>query len=360
MSGPSRFFDGKRAVPHAVDLILADGSLSIRAVDGSFALDWPVRAIVVRDGPDADGAATLSLGRAPARLVTADRSLLRQVADAAGRGGTRRRLRGGWRRHWAVALASAVVGLAACALAIDQAPRLLAPLVPQALVDRLGAGVEAALTTGGAGRRCSSVDGRRVLDRLAARLGTAAVGLDRTPTVGVIDDATVNAFALPGHRILIMRGLIDAAEDGGGFAGVLAHEMGHVAHRDPVKSLLRAAGLGAVAAALGLGDGGLASSASLTRAPTAAAYGRAAETQADAAAIGTLRRAELRADGLGRFFEMLERREAEPGGPGHELAWLSDHPPTAERETQVAQPSDGAPAMTDAEWSALRRMCRSG
>ena len=220
--------------------------------------------------------------------------------------------------------------------------------------------MEAALTTGGAGRRCSAVDGRHALDQLAARLGTAAAGLDQTPAVSVIDDATVNAFALPGHRILIMRGLIDAAEDGDEFAGVLAHEMGHIVHRDPMESLLRAAGLGAVAAALGSGDGGLASSAGLARAVTSAAYGRAAETQADAAAIETLRRAELRADGLGRFFQVLRRREAEPGGSGHPLAWLSDHPPTAEREARVAQPSGGAPAMTGAEWSALRRMCRSG
>jgi Zn-dependent protease with chaperone function len=292
--------------------------------------------------------------------VLADRSLLRQVADAAGHGGARRRLRGGWRRHWTVALASAVAGLAACALGIDQAPRLLAPLVPQALADKLGAGVEAALTTGGAGRRCSSADGQRALDQLAARLGTAAVGLDRTPSVGVIDGATVNAFALPGRRILVMRGLIDAAEDGDELAGVLAHEMGHIAHRDPMKSLLRAAGLSAVAAALGLGDGGVASSASLARAVATAAYGRAAETQADAAAIETLRRADLRADGLGRFFRLLERHEAEPGGSGQPLTWLSDHPLTAEREARVAQPSDGAPAMTGAEWSALRRICRGG
>jgi predicted Zn-dependent protease len=44
--------------------------------------------------------------------------------------------------------------------------------------------------------------------------------------VGVVDHAMINAFALPGGHIIVMRGLIDMAETSDQLAAVLAHELG--------------------------------------------------------------------------------------------------------------------------------------
>ena len=52
-----------------------------------------------------------------------------------------------------------------------------------------------------------------------------------------------NAFALPGGHIYVFQGLIDRAQSPDELAGVLAHEIGHVAHRDGTRTVLQTAGL---------------------------------------------------------------------------------------------------------------------
>ena len=64
-----------------------------------------------------------------------------------------------------------------------------------------------------------------------------------------------------------------------------------------------------------------------------------------------MRAAGLRADGLGRFFTKIEGKASLP-------AFLSDHPPTAERQAKAQVGPEGAPAFTAAEWKALREVCQ--
>jgi predicted Zn-dependent protease len=54
-------------------------------------------------------------------------------------------------------------------------------------------------------------------------------------TIKVIDDETVNAFALPGGFFFVNSGLILAAENEAELAGVMAHEIAHVAARHATK-----------------------------------------------------------------------------------------------------------------------------
>src|SRR5690606_18559669 len=55
----------------------------------------------------------------------------------------------------------------------------------------------------------------------------------------LIDSPVVNAFALPGGHIYLTRGLIERTRSGAEFAGVLAHEIGHIAARHGVQKLQR-------------------------------------------------------------------------------------------------------------------------
>ncbi len=118
---------------------------------------------------------------------------------------------------------------------------MVAPLIPATWEDRLGDVVEATLTAGH--RTCKRADGQRALDSLVNRLRTAG-GIDRAVRIEVVDDGMVNAFTLPGGRVIVMRGLVRYAGDGAELAGVIAHELGHVAHRDPTTMLLRQFGIG--------------------------------------------------------------------------------------------------------------------
>jgi predicted Zn-dependent protease len=58
-------------------------------------------------------------------------------------------------------------------------------------------------------------------------------------TVRVIDDEEVNAFALPGGFFFVNSGLILAADNEAELAGVMAHEIGHVAARHATKNATR-------------------------------------------------------------------------------------------------------------------------
>src|SRR5262249_47219403 len=58
--------------------------------------------------------------------------------------------------------------------------------------------------------------------------------------VVVLDSKEVNAFALPGGFLFIQRGLLEAADDESELAGVLGHEMSHIALRHGYKLMKKA------------------------------------------------------------------------------------------------------------------------
>jgi Zn-dependent protease with chaperone function len=66
----------------------------------------------------------------------------------------------------------------------------------------------------------------------------------------VADSPVVNAFAAPGGRIVVFRGLLEKTGRPEELAGVLAHEMQHVVLRHPLEAILRQISLRALAAVL--------------------------------------------------------------------------------------------------------------
>jgi predicted Zn-dependent protease len=201
---------------------------------------------------------------------------------------------------------------------------------------------------------CQGAAGRDALDDLTQRLSRAA-DLDPPATVYVIDWKMVNAFAVPGGRIGIFRGLIEEAESADEVAGVLAHEMGHVVHRHPTEGVLRQLGVSATLQLLLGGSGaGVQDAAGLGNTLLTLSYSRGAEAEADATALEILGKAGLDGSGLNRFFARLER-EDKFGGAVPSL--LLTHPSTAERLAATANAPKGEPALTESQWRALRKIC---
>ena len=253
--------------------------------------------------------------------------------------------------------ALSVVALFATAMAIDRLPAVAGRLVPNVIQNKLGQVGEDALIA--AHHRCTATAGQQSLDRLTGLLAQAA-GLSSPPgaqampiSVIVIDDPRINAVALPGNRIVVMRGLIDRVEDPNEFAGVLAHETAHLAHHDPMQAMLRRTGLRLVATTLGFGNG-IGNVAPLAGALLNLSYSRQMEDRADAAALTYLTQAGLKSDGLARFFAMLEKREDKSV-----IGFLADHPPTEQRRLEHPGSAVGAPAMTVEQWKALQGICSS-
>ena len=141
------------------------------------------------------------------------------------------------------------------------------------------------------------------------------------------DDDAINAFALPGGVIVLLDGLVDAAESDDQVLGVLGHELGHVVHRHSMQRVMQAVGLGALAG-LAWGDfSGVAANVPLVLGIFR--YSRADERAADEFAVRLLRGGGLTAQPLLEFFEIIESKY---GKYTAEIPdFLSSHPSTPER-----------------------------
>ena len=180
------------------------------------------------------------------------------------------------------------------------------------------------------------------------------VGVELTVTVNVRE---INAFALPGGPMFVNRGMLEAAHTEGEVAGVMAHEIGHVVHYHPMKGLARQYGIDLLVKLVsgGYSDvvGTLASGGNVL---LALRNGRAFERDADATGVALLDKLEVRADGIASFFEQMMAKQ--PADAATDRGIWSSHPPTAERIAATRRPATGRPAFTDAEWKAIRNVCK--
>jgi len=224
---------------------------------------------------------------------------------------------------------------------------LVAHLVPERWEVALGESLVGDL----GGKDCADPAGQRALDALARRLGPG----DAPIKVRVIHLGMVNAVALPGRQILIFDGLLDEANSPDELAGVLGHEMGHVANRDVMAGLIRGFGLSLL---IGGADGGAIMQSLIT-----SRYSRATERAADGEALERLGRAGVSPLPTAAFFDRLGRMEKKLGGAERALGWIGSHPLSAERRERFNQAARAGasyrPAMSAAEWQALRGICRT-
>jgi Zn-dependent protease with chaperone function len=178
----------------------------------------------------------------------------------------------------------------------------------------------------------------RYLDRLGKRLAAKAPG-ERFPyQFKAVNDMAINAFALPGGFMYVNRGTILAAETEAQLAGVMAHEIGHVALRHGTNQATKASftqgllgvlgatmggnSVGAVAAQLGAGF--VANSVLLK-------YSRDAETQSDVLATQMLYDNGYDPRGMSQFFEIINAQSK--GGRPPEF--FSSHPNPDNRAERV-------------------------
>ena len=203
---------------------------------------------------------------------------------------------------------------------------------------------------------CTGTEGRSALEALTDRVADPT-GLHVPLTVTVFDHSLVNAFALPGGQVVIFRGLIEAAETPDEVAAVLAHEIGHVAARDPTRIALQTAGsAGLLGLVLGDFAGGTIALA-LANQLISANYSQEAETAADAYAHERLRQAGLPPEALGTMFERLQEEFGESSGF---VTHFSSHPRLADRiaaARDAPAPRTPRPSLTEPEWDALRSIC---
>ncbi|HEX2637606.1 MAG TPA: M48 family metalloprotease [Gemmatimonadales bacterium] len=158
----------------------------------------------------------------------------------------------------------------------------------------------------------------------------------------VVNDASVNAFALPGGFIFVTRGLMTAINDEAELATVVGHEIGHVTNRHSVQQMSKAE-----LAQVGLGIGSILSSDVAKLAGLASQglsllflkYSRDAENQADKAGFRYALNANYNVSEMANVFQTLDRMSQASGG-GKLPEWLSTHPDPGTRVQNTEQRLD--------------------
>jgi Peptidase family M48 len=363
ISGPGIFFDGATTARQVVSVELAPAGLSIRAGDGTVLAEWHYDELDHRPAPSD----VLRLGRAGgdtlARLEVRDPDLATAIddrslpIDRSGLGERRMRM-----KVVAWSLAATISLVLVAILGVPRLATRLAPLVPVSFEHKFGAQVEAqvrkSLDSGNAGaafecgRGAQEVQGQAAFEKLMGTLETAA-GLPIRLQPLVVRKEEPNAFALPGGHVYVFRALIDKARTPDELAGVIAHEIGHVAHRDGMRTVLQGAGLSVLFGVL-LGDffgGGAAVLAAKMLLKNK--YSREVEAAADSYSVMLM--SEIGGDprALGQILLRIAGSRDSP-------RILLDHPDTRERAAAIEAMAGSGPTrpLLDAsEWAALKNIC---
>src|SRR5712692_395881 len=156
-------------------------------------------------------------------------------------------------------------------------------------------------------------------------------------TIKVLDSDDVNAFALPGGFLYVNKGAILAADSEAELAGVMAHEIAHVAARHGVEQASKATLANYAMIPLIFMTGGLgyiAYQAAQIGVPlTFLKFNRGMEAEADKLGAEYLWAAGYDPNNFLSFFEKLEKKEKHKPGTLSKL--FGTHPPTPDRITKV-------------------------
>ena len=179
------------------------------------------------------------------------------------------------------------------------------------------------------------------VDRIGKRLAAVAPGPEYPYQFKVVNASDINAFALPGGYLYVNRGLIEAAKNEGQLAGVIGHEIAHVALRHGTsqasKAYLAQAGLGILGGLVGKDDrsteqtialvGGFGLNALFLK------FSRKAEEQADITGAQMMAAAGFDPADMVDFFEILADEQGR--NPGKVEQFFSSHPSPANRAARI-------------------------
>lgn len=364
----ARYHDGlvaaTRTVTFAITRAPEPPELIIADVDTLDEIDrWPVDDIF--EVPSRKGELRLGAAGRPygARLrlngqgwIDATRQLLPSLKRQQ-RGETGQQL-----RIIAVATGALLSVIGAYVVGVPLLANRIVPLVPPQWEAELGETaldqIKSMVGRGGVVELCDSNPNslaNRAIDSFAKDV-LAGTGSPFTPEIKVVRSDIPNAFALPGGRSYYFSALLAQTQSPDEFAGVMAHELGHVLHRHGLEGLISSSATGLLVGFV-LGDmTGLSVAGGLGAAMIDTRFSRDAERQADAFAGATAERLGFDPTALATLLE----RVAADDDTGRMLRIFSSHPLTDERHAALEampKPPAGRKVFSADEWAAIKAMC---
>ncbi|MDP2214379.1 M48 family metallopeptidase [Phenylobacterium sp.] len=237
-------------------------------------------------------------------------------------------------------------------LASGPLARMTPPLLEESLGETYAAQLQFAFPP------CAGEEGQDILHAFGDRLED---GMD-TPfniLVEAVEAPMVNAFALPGGRVLITGDLIAEAETPDELAAVIAHEAAHVEQRHVMQAVWRSLGLGMILdAVVGGGTGAGQQVVLLAGSVTELRYSREAEAEADARGQEILQALGYSSEGMAPFFRRLAGDEQGGERRAGVMEFLSTHPDSLGRAAaSEGRARPGAPAFSPEDWRMIKAAC---
>jgi predicted Zn-dependent protease len=194
----------------------------------------------------------------------------------------------------------------------------------------------------------------RYIENVGRRLAANAPGPKYPYSFGVVNYRELNAFALPGGPIYVHRGTIAAARSEAQLAGVMAHEVAHVAQRHAAKQISQGIVANGLLGLLGavLDDGGRGEQAARIGASVVAQsvfmkFSRDDEREADRVGAEIMERAGWDPHGLAEFMQVLH--DTQKRSPGSVETFFSSHPSPAGRVQDLQGMVNGRSGRRDSE-----------
>ena len=345
------YFDGRSSRKRYVTLRFAEGVELVE--QEAVTATWPYADIRRVDG--ADGVlrirctSALPLARVEVRDTAAQNEIAARCASLNdGRGPPQTGRIVGWSLAAICSIVTMVIFVVP--LIADR----MAPFIPRSFENRIGGTVDKQVRSMFGGRECRNPAGHAALTMLVGKLSRAG-GIDVPLQAVVLSSAIPNAFALPGNHIYVLNGILQKAQTPDEVAGILAHELGHVKHRDTMRRMIQTGGTSFL---IGLLFGDVSGAGAVIfagRSMLDASYSREAEHNADAFAIDVMHK-------LGRsplpMGNLLFRITGSQGSRSYTI--LASHPVTEARLAEMRKedrPATGAELLTAEQWHALKTIC---
>lgn len=204
---------------------------------------------------------------------------------------------------------------------------------------------------------------REYISDLGTALAQHASGAQYPYSFSTADYAELNAFALPGGPVWVHRGILAVADNESQVAGVIAHEIAHIAERHAARQITKgtvANGLlgllGAVLGNEGAGAAAAQMAAGVTANSVMLKFSRDDERAADRVGVDIMSRAGYDTRGLVEFMRILGAQQGR--SPGSVAQFLSTHPAPQSRIRDLEQlvaANPGGRRRTSAQFSEVKR-----
>lgn len=361
--GPARLFDGRSASSRPIQVAIGPDGLEIR--DGEAAGRYGRGDLALIERSEDDSFFSLGLKPHPGFVLAfASPQAMEWLRSSAL---LRRPAFSGWSLAGKAAVLaaflavfSAFVYFVGLDLAADAAVRVLPRKADRLLGDAVIKGFAGDLAPIRDSAALSALEKSRIMVQ-----GLAPGSPDSIRILVAADTSVKNAFAFPGGYILVYSGMLRLLETQEEWAGLLAHEGGHIHLRHGMRRIVRGSIL-AIGASLVFGDVSGLGSVLMDNAGTLVnlSYGRRDESEADAFARRSLEEGGYSAAGLATLFGKLLALQQMPSW----AAFLSTHPATEDRISALRGAAGkgsgsgdpgagpGKALLTAGEWAALKKL----